>query len=320
VRKQGHFPYGEAWYSQNGNEFVFTSYSRDTATGLDYAMARFYDSSAGRFCSADPVGGDPNDPQSWNRYLYSRDDPVNMSDPSGQHSFWYWLAKVFEIAAAVILGVEFLDPALAWTFNSAGEVVPSILTQIDNGLSVAAGGANLAAEAAEEQSGPSAPAPQTSSTTARTICGPWQLSLTVVGGHQAPGKGAFSGTKPAVGDAAIDPTQFGYPDYYDLASQIDAADPTHNSKQFPNSAASFSALQVEQKALKNANITINVTSPTPSGLPSGPYTGTDAIHPEQEDTVDIYRTPTLREARKLGRIPATATVSFNPSGNVECPR
>jgi RHS repeat-associated protein len=36
------------------------------------------------FCSVDPVGGDPADPQSWNRYAYVRNDPINMADPSGK--------------------------------------------------------------------------------------------------------------------------------------------------------------------------------------------------------------------------------------------
>ncbi len=56
-------------------------------------MARYYDSSMGRFCSADPVGGQPGDPQSWNRYPYARNDPVNLTDPSGK--FWGFLIQLF---------------------------------------------------------------------------------------------------------------------------------------------------------------------------------------------------------------------------------
>ncbi len=104
VGQQGHYPYGESEYSQNGNEFVFTSYSRDMATGLDYAMARWYDSGAGRFCSADPVGGSPGDPQSWNRYPYSRNDPIDITDPSGQKGFWSWLSNVFRYLLAFLTG------------------------------------------------------------------------------------------------------------------------------------------------------------------------------------------------------------------------
>jgi len=85
--QQGHYPYGESWYSSNGNEFMFTSYQRDSESGLDYAMARYYDSTAARFCSADPLGGQLGDPQTWNRYAYARNDPVDNVDPSGQDFF-----------------------------------------------------------------------------------------------------------------------------------------------------------------------------------------------------------------------------------------
>ncbi len=48
-------------------------------------LARYYDSRTGTFCSADPLAGSPGDPQSWNRYPYGRNDPIDVTDPSGQH-------------------------------------------------------------------------------------------------------------------------------------------------------------------------------------------------------------------------------------------
>ena len=92
--QQGNYPFGESWYSSNGNQYVFTSYQRDGESGLDYALARYYDSTAARFCSADPVGGRPDDPQSWNRYAYVQNDPVNLTDPSGR-GFLSWLGVLF---------------------------------------------------------------------------------------------------------------------------------------------------------------------------------------------------------------------------------
>jgi RHS repeat-associated protein len=93
--EQGHYPYGEAWYTFNTTtKFLFTSYERDPESGNDYAMARFYISRFGRFCSADPVQGWAADPQSWNRYAYARNDPLNMTDPDGR--FWGFFKKVFK--------------------------------------------------------------------------------------------------------------------------------------------------------------------------------------------------------------------------------
>ena len=57
-------------------------------------MARYYDSLTGTFCSADPLAGHPEDPQSWNRYPYGRNDPIDITDPSGQH----WWSLLFDYA------------------------------------------------------------------------------------------------------------------------------------------------------------------------------------------------------------------------------
>ncbi len=92
VGEQGHFPYGENWYQANTTtKFIFTSYERDSESGNDYAMARYYRVSFGRFCLPDPLMGNPGDPQSWNRYAYARDNPINIVDPSGMN----WLSTFF---------------------------------------------------------------------------------------------------------------------------------------------------------------------------------------------------------------------------------
>src|SRR6202171_3728324 len=81
-----YFPYGEERNNpQLPNDIVkFATYTRDSATGLDYADQRYYDSGQGRFMAPDPyrarVGGDP---QNWNRYSYTGGDPINRTDPSG---------------------------------------------------------------------------------------------------------------------------------------------------------------------------------------------------------------------------------------------
>lgn len=78
-------PYGQEMATQTTCEsnYKFTGYERDAETGLDYAFARYYNSRLGRFMSADPLGGDPSDPQSLNRYTYAENAPTNSTDPSG---------------------------------------------------------------------------------------------------------------------------------------------------------------------------------------------------------------------------------------------
>jgi RHS repeat-associated protein len=64
----------------------FTSYERDTETDLDYAKARMFGSSVGRFTSPDDFLNDTHvsDPQSWNLYVYVRNNPLRYIDPTGE--------------------------------------------------------------------------------------------------------------------------------------------------------------------------------------------------------------------------------------------
>jgi RHS repeat-associated protein len=80
-----YFPYGDEPSTTQQNRPKFATYYRDGTTALDYAQQRYYASTLGRFTSPDPyqASGGPEDPQSWNRYAYVQNDPVNYSDPDG---------------------------------------------------------------------------------------------------------------------------------------------------------------------------------------------------------------------------------------------
>ena len=83
---QGHLPFGDPWYSTGtADKWIFTSYERDSDTLLDYALTRFDSARLARFLAPDPYLGSiiAAYPQSWNRYSYVANDPVNRSDPSG---------------------------------------------------------------------------------------------------------------------------------------------------------------------------------------------------------------------------------------------
>jgi len=68
----------------------FGSKERDNETKLDYFIARYHSSVQGRFTSVDPenAGSDLEDPQNWNGYAYTRNNPVLYSDPDGRR---YWV-------------------------------------------------------------------------------------------------------------------------------------------------------------------------------------------------------------------------------------
>jgi RHS repeat-associated protein len=67
----------------------FTGYERDIETGLDYAQARYYGSIMGRFTSPDPLlsSGEPENPQTWNRYSYALNNPLLYTDPFGLYVY-----------------------------------------------------------------------------------------------------------------------------------------------------------------------------------------------------------------------------------------
>jgi hypothetical protein len=48
------------------------------------SQARWMNANMGRFQTTDPYEGNQEDPQSLHKYVFTRDDPVNLSDPSGR--------------------------------------------------------------------------------------------------------------------------------------------------------------------------------------------------------------------------------------------
>ena len=70
-----------------GQARKFTGKERDTETGLDYFGARYYGSKIGRFITVDPVMSVKDalvNPQKWNRYAYSLNNPLRYVDPDGR--------------------------------------------------------------------------------------------------------------------------------------------------------------------------------------------------------------------------------------------
>jgi RHS repeat-associated protein len=65
-----------------------TGKERDAETGLDYFGARYLSAAQGKFMSPDPLIASANleDPQSWNRYVYARNNPLRFTDSEGLYA------------------------------------------------------------------------------------------------------------------------------------------------------------------------------------------------------------------------------------------
>jgi RHS repeat-associated protein len=105
-------------YAVSGKEeFMYTGKSYDSATGLYYEGARYYDPTTGRFVTQDSVTGTQEDPMSLNRYMYARDNPMKIVDLAG-HEWWNPVAAITSTISAVTTTVTSVASGVTNAWNS----------------------------------------------------------------------------------------------------------------------------------------------------------------------------------------------------------
>ncbi len=95
--RHDYHPYGEEiitaqriaalGYASDTIRKQFTGYERDSESGLDFAQARYYWKSLGRFSSSDPILLSIDrlgNPQLLNLYAYAGNSPLRFLDPTGE--------------------------------------------------------------------------------------------------------------------------------------------------------------------------------------------------------------------------------------------
>jgi len=126
-----YLPFGEQLTGDTGTTHKFTGKERDSESGLDNMGARFYASSAGRFLSPDYVLGDANlgDPQTFNLYMYSRNNPLIFVDPSGNEIKYAPNLRNAEAVRDTVNAI-LADPATSGTLSGyAGPNNPDLTIQ-----------------------------------------------------------------------------------------------------------------------------------------------------------------------------------------------
>ena len=78
-------------YNADSVREKFTGYQRDLENGLDFAQARYYNNSQGKFTAVDPLlaSGKSANPQTFNRYVYVTNNPLVIVDPTGAVGDYY---------------------------------------------------------------------------------------------------------------------------------------------------------------------------------------------------------------------------------------
>jgi len=318
VGQQGHFPYGEPWYSASTTtKFLFTSYEHDSETGLDYALARYYDSRMGRFCSPDPVDGWPDDPQSWNRYAYSRNDPVNLTDPSGKN----WLVDFFEAIAMILVDILFPPAAPAmWAAEGGG-------AQLDNLLINMTVDAMIGMSHIPGYTLPSANAMQGQVPKGYTACPPVWFRVKAPGPDQANQKGGAAGVKnvKAPGNVAYNPADFDIT--REQAQQLDRSknpilfQPDWSTAKIPTFDKSGNTVGYAKPTSKGPMQKFPQGSPT---SPNATLQGKDTLggvgsHGNPPNTIDEYGYKNTPQARAATRDVLT-TVYIPDGSGANCPQ
>jgi len=101
VWRKSYGPYGQPLGPAAPNEPGYTGKFEEPDLGIQHFGARWYDPRIGRFLALDPVGFDPQNPQSFNRYAYANNNPYRYLDPDGQSP----LDAGFFLADSVSFGI-----------------------------------------------------------------------------------------------------------------------------------------------------------------------------------------------------------------------
>ena len=117
----------------NINPLRYRGYYYDTETGLYYVSSRYYDPEIGRWINADnQIAGVGGEVLGYNMFAYCMNNPVNMSDPSGN---WpKWATKL--VAAVAVVAVVAVVAAVTVATAGAGTAIAAVAVGAAKGAAI----------------------------------------------------------------------------------------------------------------------------------------------------------------------------------------
>ncbi|MGJ5820435.1 RHS repeat-associated core domain-containing protein [Paludibaculum fermentans] len=189
-----------------------TGKERDAETGLDSFGARYYSGAQGRFTSSDEFTGgivdpftgqqvgqpgplpyaDITDPQTLNKYVYVRNNPLRYIDPDG-HDFWDYVKRAINaFTSDDTAGGGRIDGGNG-DFQR-GQAIGDAVATITGTLEALGGGAETIVTSPAAATGVGVLVPASGA----AVAAHGTVTATVAGGHLA--NAAFSSSKPSLSD------------------------------------------------------------------------------------------------------------------------
>ncbi len=140
--RQSYLPYGKQ-RANVGQTLGYQQHQYDGNTGLVYMGARYYDPSARRFISPDPVSAMAalNNPKMLNRYAYANNNPISYTDPDGRIPVDY---AVDGISVGISAAIYAKNPTFLNGLGLSADIILAAIPYVPSGIGLvrAAGAAS----------------------------------------------------------------------------------------------------------------------------------------------------------------------------------
>ncbi|MGA1840051.1 MAG: PKD domain-containing protein [bacterium] len=109
------------------NNYLYTGEQYDVNIGFYYLRARYYNQATGRFLTSDPMEPFPGsiyDPPSLHLYVYTKNNPVNYIDPSGNFGICGVMISIAVISIINLIAITWPGSFIGRAYKAIGKLLP----------------------------------------------------------------------------------------------------------------------------------------------------------------------------------------------------